>query len=719
MQPENFYKTGHNCWRIEQASKVAFLIDGADYFYALREALKNAQQSVLIIGWDICSDFALVRPGDHPGSYDPDKDDLPAELGPLLNKLVERSSSLTVNVLNWDFSVLYANGREWFTQLKMDWITNPRLHFRVDNKHPTGASQHQKFVVIDDKVAFVGGLDITRGRWDTSDHRANDSRREELGEISQPFHDVQIALEGNAAKSLGDLARERWREATAQELPIPDATNDSPWPQHLAADMQDAELGISRTMPTFRDREAIQEIQQLLIDAIYSAKKSIYLENQYLTADSIGAALSDRLQDKDGPEVIIILPYKTDGWLSQFTMDVIRERLLARLKKADHYHRLKVLYPHHESLGGITINVHAKVLIVDNCFARVGSANFNNRSLGLDSECDVSVCVNSQNSESENQKKAIDHFQTRLIAEHLDHSCDRVAEQVKQLGGWIPAIEALQGNDRTLKPLPEKVTPEVDRLVPETDIVDPIQPIDPSRLMTDLLVKPRHRPLRQRFMLFGSLFFAIFLVTALWHWTPLNQWLDLKNLMLIGQDLKQSPFGPILFVLGATFASLFGFPITILIALSMLLFDPILGVIFALASIGTSALSHYWGGHVIGRNRLNRIAGKRLKLLQKKLKQNGVLAVFAVRIIPVAPYVIVNLAMGALGVKWHHYILGTLLGFLPGTLALAIFSDRIEATLKQPDLTSVTSLVVASVVIIASIVMLKRWLKNRTQRSAS
>ncbi|MGR9682030.1 hypothetical protein ACUOGR_24430, partial [Escherichia coli] len=94
-------------------------------------------------------------------------DGLPPQLGDLLHALVERQPDLHIRVLNWDYAMLYALEREWMIARKPGRARNKRLHFRTDARHPVGASHHQKIVVIDDKLAFVGGLDLTRCRWDT------------------------------------------------------------------------------------------------------------------------------------------------------------------------------------------------------------------------------------------------------------------------------------------------------------------------------------------------------------------------------------------------------------------------------------------------------------------------------------------------------------------------------------------------------------------------
>lgn len=191
-----------------RAERIAFLIDAADYFAALRHAILAARRSVFIIGWDVDSRVRLLPDPTPPDGH-------PATLLAFLNSVLAKRPDLHVHVLSWDFSMIYAFEREFLPSTKFGWRGHRRLHFALDAVHPQWASHHQKIVVVDDRVAFTGGLDLTIRRWDTSEHLPGDPRRVDPGgEIYDPVHDLQIAVEGEAAAALGELARERWRRAT-------------------------------------------------------------------------------------------------------------------------------------------------------------------------------------------------------------------------------------------------------------------------------------------------------------------------------------------------------------------------------------------------------------------------------------------------------------------------------------------------------------------------
>jgi phosphatidylserine/phosphatidylglycerophosphate/cardiolipin synthase-like enzyme len=161
-------KEGENCWRIEKANRAAFLVDGASYFEAFASAIDQAEKSVYIAGWEIDSRVSVLRR---------DKNAPSVNLKELISKKIAATPRLQVYLLYWDFAMIYALEREWLPMFKLGWATNRRIHFFMDDQHPTGASQHQKVVVIDDRVAFSGGIDLTGNRWDTPRHRIDDPLR--------------------------------------------------------------------------------------------------------------------------------------------------------------------------------------------------------------------------------------------------------------------------------------------------------------------------------------------------------------------------------------------------------------------------------------------------------------------------------------------------------------------------------------------------------------
>ncbi|SEO56173.1 VTT domain-containing protein [Nitrosovibrio sp. Nv6] len=693
-------KPGDNCWRIERADRAAFIVDGAEFFKAFREAVKQAQRSVLIIAWDIDSRVKLVREGEPDG--------LPIELGDFLNSMVKLNSKLDIHILDWDFVMIFAPDREWLPLYKEKWNDHPRLHFCLDDRHPTGACHHQKIVVVDDQVAFAGGLDLTLGRWDTPQHAPRDSRRRDLESepVPQPYHDIQMMVSGPAAAALGDLARERWRNATGMTLPAPRIqTEANYWPAYLAPDVENVDVAICRTVPKYENQAEVREVERLLIDAIAAARNSIYIEAQYFTAHRVTDALAKRLKEEDGPEVAVLLPEHTVGWLSQTTMDVLRERSFRQLLKADHHNRLRLYEPCIPGLDDECVNVHSKVTIIDDELLRIGSANLNNRSMGLDTECDLVIEANGK----PHIRSAIHAFRNRLLEEHLGLEASRIEERFAQERSLIRTIESLRGSGRTVRPLEFRVTPEMDAWVPGDDLVDPGQPMDPSELMKEFVPEEERGGARSHIFLILAILAAILGLAAMWQWSPLKEWVNVDKLVGFAVEFKQARSAPLL-TLGVFLVSgLVAFPLTVLIVVCVLVFGPWQGFLYSMLGALLSAMSTYGLGHLLGRNTVRRFAGKKLHELNRRLARRGLMTIIVVRIIPFAPFSVINMIAGASKIRFRDFVIGSALGMLPGIVGMSLFTDRLAATIQEPDLPAFAILVAVVGVIIVSGWTFWRW----------
>lgn len=159
------------------------------------------------------------------------------------------------------------------------------------------------------------------------------------------------------------------------------------WPASVEPKFYSVPAGIARTSPAYGDYAEVREIEALYLAVIGSARRSVYIETQYLASEKITRALAERLAEPDGPEIILVLPRHAQGWLDQMAMDSARRKMLRILWAADTHGRFGAYYP--ETERGAAIYLHAKVMVVDDRVLRVGSSNLNNRSLGVDTECDV------------------------------------------------------------------------------------------------------------------------------------------------------------------------------------------------------------------------------------------------------------------------------------------------------------------------------------------
>jgi phosphatidylserine/phosphatidylglycerophosphate/cardiolipin synthase-like enzyme len=464
---------GATCWRVETADRVALLVDSSAYFTAALAAMRHARRSIFLLGWGFDPRTRLM-PDPSGEEHGPD------EIGHLLRKLSDARPELDIHVLIWKSALPVAASQHFFPHRARKWFTGSRINFALDASVPFGACHHQKVLVIDDRVAFCGGGDFGVDRWDSQAHLDEDRRRTMPdGNEHAPRHEVMMMVDGDAARALGEMARERWR--TAQEcktLPPPKAfedTGDDPWPAFVVPRFRRARVAIARTSPDWRDRPEIRETEALHLRAIKSARRSIYLENQYFTSLIIGEALAERLMEPDGPEVVIVSTLHSPSYFDRFTMDRTRWRLVERLKGADRFGRLRVYCP--QTSVGHPIIVHSKVTIIDDRLLRAGSTNLNHRSAGFDTECDLAL--EAQDSE---QAAAIERFRSHLIGHFLGVEGDDMQTAIAREGSLGKAIDALNTREpQRLLPLPKVKMGPIARVVSAYHIGDPVYPSDSWR----------------------------------------------------------------------------------------------------------------------------------------------------------------------------------------------------------------------------------------------
>jgi phospholipase D1/2 len=708
---------GRNCWRIARADRAAFLIDGDAYFAAFRHAVSRARHSVVIIGWDIDSRVRLARGG--PGrEREETQDGLPAILLPFLNAVLERRPELRIYALAWDFSVIFTLERETLPSYRFALNAHPRLAFQLDNAHPVSASHHQKLVIVDDALAFAGGMDLTIRRWDTPTHDVhNPERVDPDGVPYPPMHDVHMVVDGAAAAALGEIARARWLAATGHRLP-PSAGPHAPdlWPDAVVPDARAAPIGIARTMPPWADAPAVREVATQILDAIAAAQRWIYIENQYLTSAEVGAALARRLDEPDGPEIVAVLPREEHGWLEQHSMGVIRAQLVRRLLAADRHGRLRLVHPVVPELGHTCVNVHAKVMVVDERIARVGSANLSNRSLGVDTECDLTLDADLD----PRLAPVVAGLRNRLLAEHLAVEPQTVADTLAARGSLIATIEALGTGPRTLAPVPHPGAPDEAALqalnlaVMDGLVCDPERPA-PDQLLGLLVPESLRRPVRRRLTRWTVAIVAVLALVLIWRLTPIRSLLDAERLAALGRSLRGHPAAPFLVLLGYVAGGLLFFPITLLLTATALVFPPGAAIGYCLSGTLASAASTYGVGRLVERFRPGWSQGPRLRRIRAQLQRRGIIAVVAARMIPVGNFSLINIAAGALEIRFRDYMLGNAIGVLPGVLALTVLADRLGSTLRRPQAANLLVLLAVAIALLGVLAWLKRRLRGRAR----
>jgi phospholipase D1/2 len=709
---QSIFEPERNCWRVEHADHAAFLVDADAYFKAFVAAAEQAQSSILITGWDFHSRTRLL--------CDADGENCELELGDFLNRLVKRRRELQIHILIWDYPMIFGLDREWAPLSGFGWKPRRRIHFRYDNTHLISGSHHQKVVVVDDAIAFCGGIDLTCRRWDTCAHAADDVRRVVQGTPYPPFHDLAMAVDGDAARALGDLVRERWRRATGETIepvrPAPISpswrrlgrkrASNASWPTTVRPNVRDARVAIARTEPATNVGEGIREVETLYLDMIAAAKHSIYIENQYFTADKLGDALARRLTEEDGPEVILVLRELSHGWLEELTMQTLRTRLIAKLREADRFDRFRAFYPYIAGLKpGTCIDVHSKLMIVDDDCIRIGSSNIANRSMGFDTECDLAI-----QADRKDIRDAIRELRSALLAEHLGCEPEQVASAVEQAASLRGAIDRLQREDRTLKPV--SAEPEVSPAVLNViSVADPEKPVALQTLVE--MFSPDIEPRKQRgrgWLKFAAAVCVVAALTAMWKFTPLSRWLEPELVTQWARSFGSKPWAPLIVLAAYTPASIVMFPRPVITLFAVVAFGPWLGFVYAMLGIELATWLSYVAGRRLGRDTVRRVAGRNLNRIIEVMRRRGLIAMTALRLVPLAPFIVEGIVAGAVGIKLWHLMVGTAIGMLPGTLAATILSEQLQAALENPG--DINYWLIAGAVLLVALAtwFVRRWL---------
>lgn len=693
-------RPGENCWRIEHADRAAVLVDGEAYFTAFALAAERARHSIIILAWDFNS-RAVVKFDERTGEA--------VALGDFLNGLARRRRGLDVRVLIWDYPMIFGTDREFPPIYGLGWKPHRRVRIRYDNTQPVSGSHHQKIVVIDDRVAFCGGLDLTARRWDTPAHRPTEDRRRADEAAYPPFHDVMMMVDGTAARALGELARERWRLATGRK-PGEKRSSAELWPSKITPHFADASVALSRTCPPHEARPAVREIEQLYVDMIAAARRYIVIENQYFTGQAIGEALAARLAEPDGPEIIVVLRLLSHGWLEELTMQNLRRNLIDRLQKADHAGRFHVYYPFIEGLQeGTCIDVHSKVLIVDDEWLRVGSANVSNRSMGLDTECDLTL-------EARGRKdlvSGIRAFRDRLLAEHLGVSPEQLGREIASNGSISAAIDRLGSPGRALRRLENSTVP--DAIVSLASIADPEKPVSLENLVSQFAPRTAVRLSGTRWIKIAMTILIVAGLTAMWQFTPLGAAFTPARVTDWAQAFADRAWAPLIVLAAFTPAAMLMFPRPLITLFAVVAFGPWLGFVYAMGGILISALFTYWLGTRMDRSTVRRLAGPRLNRMLDVLRRRGLVALTALRLVPLAPFTIEGIVAGAIRIPLRDFTIGTALGMLPGTLAATVFGDQLQIALRDP--AEVNPWIVGGVVVAltAATLLVRRWLNAQSQ----
>ncbi|MCB1064132.1 MAG: VTT domain-containing protein [Verrucomicrobiae bacterium] len=667
-----------------RADRLGVFEDTASYFAAAREAILHAEKQVILIGWDFHTKIELLRRSESETGA-------PTRLGELLEYVLENNDELEIYILIWDFSMVYALEREFQAFSEILKNPHPRLHFRYDNQLPTGASHHQKILVIDDELGFSGGADLSVWRWDTSEHLIDDEVRiDPAGDSFAPYHDVQYVLTGEAQVQLRKICASRWQRATGEELPECGhfRSTQMEFPTGLAAETEKVDVLFASTFSAWESEPEVREIERLHLELIRSATRYLYFENQYFSSNRIGEAILRRVEEPNGPEVVIVLNNNTEGAIEEATLGRMRDYWFRKFKTAGESDRLRTLFPvvQQKEGGPVRVYVHAKILIVDDRVLKMGSANLSNRSMRVDSELDLAI-VEKEPSEF------IQSVRNHLLAGHLgveEKEFGNAFETERSLIGAIDFCKKKQG-----KTLAEITCEELDPLAEELtkeQILDPDEPIDPTYWIRSRIRGGESGGIRKRIIFFGGI--AVFMLLLALGFK--YGWGDLvDDEVVIGwiDTIQSAPYAPLILGCLFFFAGMVGFPLNAILVVASLSLGPWVAFFSGYLGAHASAIVGFGIGRGFGSRILRKLDSDMVHRIDEMLSRQGIFPVALVRIVPVAPFLIVNLVAGSSRLTQRSFHLGTILGMAPGMLFVSVLSNQVESVITDPGWTRLALLV--------------------------
>jgi uncharacterized membrane protein YdjX (TVP38/TMEM64 family) len=553
-------------------------------------------------------------------------------------------------------------------------------------------------------------------------------------------------VQGEAAAALGERARTRWQNAGGQPIEPPRRPSGaaSAWPKHVKPDFTDTTVGIMRTVAALEERDKeVREIERATAAAIGSAEHFIYIENQYITAKTACEALVARMRAKRDLEVVIVTTRETGGWLEARTMGIGRQLFMKEFDDPALASRIKFVAPLARSTspadddskkilvdGTLSIHVHAKVLIVDDRFLRIGSSNLNNRSMGYDTECDVAI-----EAANKAERDSITSVRNRLIAEHWgsDEKSVRSAfiagasvfaalDSLPRVPVFSTAVDArhprLHPWQRAARAPAYRVVQPIERAEPDAASADLVVKLgDPERVVsTDELIEQATGIRDARPLKWGVALVAAAAIVALLALGFSRLGLGLGDVASrIGggiESLAGNPWRVPLVLLIFVLASMVSVPILARIGATVVTLGPVVGFIASAVGTMLAASATFGVGRLVGRKPLQRWLGKRLDALEQRVAKRGVIAIALIRKVPVAPFTLVNMLIGALGIRFRDFILGTALGMLPGIAAFAFVSQTAIDAWRDPTPQNV-SLIAGAIVVWLAVVFGIQWVLNR------
>lgn len=686
----NVFKPGQNCWVKSTARFSTPLIDCANYYKALHSAIVKASHSIFIVGWDIDSRIRLLH-GD-----DEKKSDVPSVISDLLKWKAIQSPDVNIYLLRWDSSVAFFAQREMWAKEVWEEKTPENVKTELDDTIPMGGSQHQKIVVIDDELVFSGGMDVSTNRWDTRAHPVISKERNGPDGEYGPLHDVQMVSSGPVVADFSKLVRWRWQRV-AENTPIEirkdaqvgfDAPLPQAWPDDFPPLFEDVECALARTIPLMDEVAPTQEVRHMLLDLTAEAESVIYIENQFTARQEIAQALNNQLKSKPTLSVIIVSSYEPSGKFECEAFWASRIEFKAILEKDIDPKRVKLTYSSIEDMKGRKAykRIHSKVMTIDDKYLVVGSSNISNRSMTLDTEIDTVFFGNTPEN-----KQSIVQVRNDLLAEHTGR---KLSDMPAIFECNFPVNALMHGqlaHGYVLTEVRDEVFTEHSVKNVFRTLSDPEEPLISIPTISGV-ARPARNPRRRTIMILIGLT-VVSVLGGLMFWASQSiEWLSSQNISAFLEKSRGTYFALPTVLLVYVVGGVLFFPVTVLSLAVAAIFGPIWGPIYGIMGALLSSAMMFIIGKLSGNAGLRKIGGPKVAAVDEKLKRSGIIGVAAIRMLPVAPFSLVNLVAGISSIGIAQFLIGTFLGMFPPMIAKGLVGDSIAQIWQNPSVETISYL---------------------------
>jgi uncharacterized membrane protein YdjX (TVP38/TMEM64 family) len=499
---------------------------------------------------------------------------------------------------------------------------------------------------------------------------------------------VQVAVSGPIVTELSKLVRWRWNRLVEPEQQITEATNEDTldelpncWPESVEPVFENIPCGIAQTIPFMDATKPLQEVRRMLLALINQAESFIYIENQFANRGEIAEALNQRLKARPQLKVLIISSYQPEGTVECETYWAGRIDFKRILENGIEDGRIFMAYSGSTNKDGVAgqKRVHAKVMVIDNTHFVIGSSNLSNRSMALDTECDLVFEANKPE-----HKIKIAWFRNDLISEHAGWSVEEVQQFIDSSNTFEQLSRCKDEYAYCLQEAEDDIFTDQHLQGLITPFGDPQQPIFPPFLLPNgrrfQLPNPRKRTL----IISVALFVVALLVGGGYLLSQNVDWMNQAHLKTLLSSLRDSPWALIAVCGIYIVAGLLFFPVTVLSLVVAMVFGATWGIVYGMAGVMCSTLVLFLIGNLIGDKGLRDLAGPRINKIDKKFAKNGIFGVAILRMIPIAPFSLVNLVAGISSIKLSHFLVGTFMGMFPPMIVKAIVGGSIADIFRDP-----------------------------------